>query len=204
MDSGKSGDSRLDHVAYEYVMMLSAAEQMGIEHPPPVNHLIQTAFLTHLRVLALFFERSTEKNEKEKRKDVGDDICAFQIVDKSPLSTIGWDGGPFVKGGSLRIAINKTVSHLTQKRILSEDSVDSIAPFSGPKHLHGAVSLIRKTWNTFNQCLTPQVRCELSEKVHRAATNMNLDLLTFDARFEDTTDCRRWARDCPPGQSSDS
>ena len=49
--------SALDHMAWEYVSLLAAAQQMAEDHRPPINHLVQDAYLVHLRNMAEFFDK---------------------------------------------------------------------------------------------------------------------------------------------------
>ncbi len=48
-------------VAWEYDAMLAAAVEMPHNHCSPLSHLVQEAFLAHVRNLAEFFNKGTEE-----------------------------------------------------------------------------------------------------------------------------------------------
>ena len=52
------------HIAWEYVALLTAAQQTAEGHPPPINHQVEEAFLVHLRNLAEFFHQGAAEFKK--------------------------------------------------------------------------------------------------------------------------------------------
>jgi hypothetical protein len=127
----------LDHVAYEYVMLYAAAVEMTMPHSPPVNHLVQEAFLIHTRNLLSFFLLGGSNRDDDIT------IATFcqkvQVPDKEEAK-------------QLRNAIDKTVAHLTKSRIVDREN-PKIAPFNGPQHLHGTVTFVQEHWEKFLSAL---------------------------------------------------
>jgi hypothetical protein len=128
---------------------------MAKGHKEPVNHLVQEAFLVHVRNLAEFFRsgvdefRSSPSTIVERREDniYAVDFCHSML----------WSEKPFSKNTQLMKAINKTLSHMTYSRNLTSSGVSEIVlAFDGRNHVHGTVNLIRRTWEKFMDSVKPQ------------------------------------------------
>lgn len=151
------------HIAWEYVALLAAAQQMAVSHEPPINHLVGVAFLVHLRNLAEFFYKGAadfRKNAATLPSRRQDNIYAVDLC-----SLVLWDEAPF------------------NARTLLGFSEISIA-FDGQFHLHGTVTLIRRTWDAFLQSLRPEYQKDLSDWLAKHAGGMQLSLIRFDHEFE--------------------
>jgi hypothetical protein len=170
-----------EHVAWEYVALLAAAQQMAVGHCPPVNHQVQEAFLVHLRNLAEFFHKGVAEfrtNPAVPPPRPQDNIYAVDFC-----SSVEWDEGPFDPKTRLRRAIDKTLSHMTYSRDLTSSSSEIAVAFDGRFHLHGAVVLVRRTWEAFLGSLCFQYREGLMRWLDKHAGGMGLSLNGFDTQF---------------------
>lgn len=135
--------------------MAAAALEMAKDHTPPVNHLVQEAFLVHVRSLAEFFHSKVEEFRNDPSRIVErkeDNIFAVDFC-----GSVLWSEKPFCGNTHLMKAINKTLSHMTYSRNLTSSGVSEIdLPFDGWKHVHGTVNLIRRTWDNFLQSVKPE------------------------------------------------
>jgi hypothetical protein len=129
-----------EHVAWEYDIMLAAALEMANNHGSPINHLVQEAFLVHVRSLAEFFSGPNPQKKRDKDNIYAVDLC----------HSVGWKPERLAKSTNLIKAINKTLSHMTYSR---DRASESHAHFEGHSHLHGTVKLMRQTWRDFLKCL---------------------------------------------------
>jgi hypothetical protein len=178
-----------EHVAWEYVALLAAAQQMAEGHGPPINHQVQEAFLVHLRNLAEFFHQRVGEFRKNpavlpcrKRDNIyAVDLCA----------SVSWDEILFDPKTRLRRAIDKTLSHMTYSRDLSSGVSEIDVAFDGQFHLHGTVTLIRRTWDAFLKSLRPEYQADLYRWLAKHSEGMHVSLDTFDDQFENIAS--RWS-----------
>jgi hypothetical protein len=178
-----------EHIAWEYVALLAAAQQMGEGHGPPINHQVQEAFLVHLRNLAEFFHQGVvefRKNPAVLPCRKRDNIYAVDLC-----SSVSWHETLFDPKTRLRRAIDKTLSHMTYSRDLSSGSSEIDLAFDGRFHVHGTVTLIRRTWDAFLKSLRPEYQADLSSWLAKHAEGMRVSLGTFDDQFEKMA--RRWS-----------
>lgn len=139
-------------VAWEYTCLLSAALEMtNPRHASPLNHLVQEAFLGHLRNLAEFFREGVPEFKKTRKPPgrLRDNIYAVDFC-----QSVGWQTEGFAHDRNLVKAINKTLSHMTYSR---DSASTSHACFVGPTHLHGTVKLMRQTWKSFLASMRPDL-----------------------------------------------
>ena len=172
-----------EHVAWEYVSLLAAAQQMAIGHGAPLNHQVQEAFLVHLRNLAEFFNKGVNKfkeNPVAPPERNRDDIYAVDLC-----SSVTWDESPFAHSTQLRRSIDKTLSHMTYSRDLKSGSSEITVAFDGQLHLHGTVNLVRRTWEFFLEDLHPQYRDGLLQWLDMHAAGMGVSLNGFYAEFDE-------------------
>jgi hypothetical protein len=151
-------------VAWEYDTMLAAALEMTNAHGSPMNHLVQEAFLAHVRNLAEFFRKGIEAFKKAQAppERSQDNIYAVDFC-----CSVGWKPENFGKDKELIKAINKTLSHMTYSR---DRASESHAHFEGHSHLHGTVELMRQTWGDFMKSVKPQfLHPENPEDIHLLA-----------------------------------
>ena len=148
-DDGQIKSASKD-VAWEYGTMLAAALEMANAHGSPINHLVQEAFLAHVRNLAEFFRDGIQEFEKVQAppERSRDKIWAVDFC-----LSVGWKPENFSKDRKLIKAINKTLSHMTYSR---DRASESHAHFEGYSHLHGTVKLMRQTWGDFLKSVNPQ------------------------------------------------
>jgi hypothetical protein len=137
-------------VAWEYVALLGAALEMAKGPGPPINHLVQEAFLVHVRNLAEFFREgvSAFKKTQAPPERSRDNIYAVDFC-----FLLGWQAEPFAYDRELIKAINKSLSHMTYSR---DPASTSHALFEGCLHLHGTVKLMRQTWGDFLKSVKPE------------------------------------------------
>jgi hypothetical protein len=130
------------HVAWEYVSMVAAAVEMAKGSwegfSSPMNHLVQEAFLAHVRNLAEFFQEPRKK----------DNIYAVHFC-----ASVGWQSKPFEPRTNLIQAINQTLSHMTYSR---DRASRGHVHFEGYEHVHGTVNLLRHTWADFMKSVMPE------------------------------------------------
>ena len=135
-------------VAWEYVALLGAALEMANAHGAPINHLVQEAFLAHVRNLAEFFREGIQAFQGQPPPRSRDNIFAVDFC-----SSVGWEPEPYGNDKNLIRAINKTLAHMTYSR---DRGSASHAHFEGSLHVHGTVKLLRQTWNEFLKSVKPQ------------------------------------------------
>jgi len=129
-------------VAWEYVALLGAGLTMANAPHAPVNHLVQGAFLVHVRNLAEFFREGVrEFNVSHSLPDRAGNILAVDFC-----SSVGWQPGPFASNTKLVRMINQSLSHMSYAR---ESTATGHVHFDGYEHAHGIVKLIRETWGDF-------------------------------------------------------
>jgi len=138
-------------VAWEYAAMLAAAVEMTKGSwegwCSPINHLVQEAFLVHVRNLAEFFGQP-----RNKGYIYAVDFYAVDFCD-------GWNPKKFPQGKLIR-AINTTLAHMQYSR---DRASRSHVHFEGYEHLDGTVKLMRKTWTDFMKCVEPEYRLDIEE-----------------------------------------
>ncbi|GIU79321.1 MAG: hypothetical protein KatS3mg005_2559 [Bryobacteraceae bacterium] len=175
----------LDHVAYEYVMLNAAAVEMTKPHLPPVNHLVQVAFLVHARCILDFFLLGIDGPRKD---DITiRDFCIEKV--ETP--------GVEEKAKRLRKAIDKTVAHLTKSRKVDGNNPE-IAPFRGPQHLHGTVTFVHEHWEKFLSALAPQLRECVGHRVNELAGEMNVNIRDVAAKLERAASHPDWTKNTLP------
>lgn len=137
-------------VAWEYVALLGAALEMANAHGEPINHLVQEAFLAHVRNLAEFFRGGVPAFQIDQTppERAQDNVYAVDFC-----LSVGWKPEPFSYDKTLIRAINKTLSHMTYSR---DRGSKSHAHFDGCEHVHGTVKLMRQTWKEFLKSVRPQ------------------------------------------------
>jgi hypothetical protein len=172
------------HIAWEYVALLAAAQQMAEGHGPPINHQVQEAFLVHVRNLAEFFHKGVAEfrnNPAALPRRNRDNIYAVDLC-----SSVFWDEKPFDPKTRLRRAIDKTLSHMTYSRDLNSGSSEIDVAFDGRHHAHGTVKLMRRTWDEFLRSLRPKYLPDLTfwlEKHANLRDGMQVSLTGFEERF---------------------
>ena len=133
--------------------MSAAALEMAKGPESPINHLVQEAFLVHVRSLAEFFRSGVSEFKKTPtlvpRSD--DNIYAIDFC-----HSVQWSEKPFGRNTQLIRAINKTLSHMTYSRDLTSGVSEIHLAFDGYLHVHGTVKLIRLTWEQFLQSMKPE------------------------------------------------
>ena len=67
--------------------------------------------------------------------------------------SVGWQAKPFDPSTKLIRAINKTLSHMTYSR---DRAAVGHVHFEGHEHVHGTVTLMRKTWADFMKSVKPE------------------------------------------------
>lgn len=175
----------LDHVAYEYVMLHAAAVEMTKPHPPPVNHLVQVAFLVHARCILGFFLLGIDGPRKD---DITiRDFCIEEV--EIP--------GAEERARRLRKAIDKTVAHLTKSRKVDENNPE-IAPFDGPQHLHGTVTFVQEHWEKFLSELASELRGFLGHRVDELAREMRVNIRDAEAELERAASQPGWTKKALP------
>ena len=137
-------------VAWEYVTMLGAALEMAMDPHPPINHLVQEAFLSHVRNLAEFFTKGVGEFKKTQTPPARQDDTIYAV---DFCSSIGWNRKPFGYNKELIRAINKTLSHMTYSR---DKASKTHSYFEGYLHVHGTVTLMSRTWDEFVKCIKPE------------------------------------------------
>lgn len=137
-------------VAWEYATLLGSAREMTKGHGSPLNHLVQEAFLAHVRNLAEFFREGVSEFRKAQTPPgrPRDNIYAVDFC-----LSVGWQPKAFGYDRRLIKAINKTLSHMTYSR---DRASKSHAHFEGCEHLHGTVTLMRRTWGDFLKSMNPE------------------------------------------------
>lgn len=148
-------------VAWEYATMLAAAREIAAGDEPgssmkeafltsPTNHLVQEAFLVHVRNLAEFFREGVREFKKAQGPPPRprDNIYAVDFC-----LSVGWQAKPFARDKQLIRAINKTLSHMTYSR---DRAAKGHAHFEGREHVHGTVKLMRRTWADFVNSMRPE------------------------------------------------
>jgi hypothetical protein len=136
-------------VAWEYVTLLGAALEMAKGSKAPLNHLVQEAFLVHVRNMAEFFREGVTEFEKNNAPpDRAGYIYAVDFCD-----SVGWQWKPFDGGSKLIKVINQSLSHMTYGR---DSNVAGHIHFEGREHVHGIVKLMRNTWGDFLKSVKPQ------------------------------------------------
>jgi hypothetical protein len=172
-------------------MHAAALEMVKPPYPAwPINHVLQEAFLVHVRVLAEFFRKGVaEFIPTQMPPDrAEDDILAVDFC-----SRVEWEPSPFERSTKLITAINKTLSHLTYSR-------DSIAvPFDAHLHAHGTLRLMRQTWEKFvsvirSEYLSPNCREDIHYWLRKhAEADAKLGVLgDFDNRFDRLVREAKW------------
>ena len=177
-----------EDVAWEYLCVHLAALEMTKGHPHPVNHLVEQAFLVHVRSMAEFFWsgvadfRCRPNSGPISRKK--DDIYAVDFC-----SDVRWCeerfGSPKFRDTKLIKAINKTLSHMTYSRRL--DSEIDVA-FVGYRYLDGTVKLMRRTWEKFIESISPNyLRPQCSQDIQywidRHTKDWTLKLPEIESEF---------------------
>src|SRR2546425_209688 len=180
--TNKQIENAPEHIAWEYVALLAAAQQVAEGHGPPINHQVQEAFLVHLRNLGEFFHQGVAEFRKNPavlpcRKR--DNIYAVDLC-----SSVSWHEKRFDPKTRLRRAIDKTLSHMTYSRDLSSGSSEISVAFDGRFHVHGTVTLIRRTWDAFLKSLRPEYQANLSHWLAKHAEGMRVSLDNFDDQYE--------------------
>ncbi|MGA2328993.1 MAG: hypothetical protein ABSH05_22220 [Bryobacteraceae bacterium] len=177
-----------EHVAWEYVALLAAAQQVAAGYGPPLNHQVQEAFLVHLRNLAEFFHKGVaqfRRNPEVPPQRNRDNIYAVDLC-----SSVTWDESPFDPSTRLRRAIDKTLSHMTYSRDLKSGSSEITVAFDSQLHLHGTLVQVRRTWEAFVRALHPQYRNGLMQWLDKFAGDMGVSLNGFYADFDERA--KRW------------
>jgi hypothetical protein len=178
----------LKHVAWEYAALLAEALP-PVAYGTPLNHQMQESFLLHLRNLAEFFHEGTAEFRSNAAGALGplprgnDNVHAVDFCCK-----ILWDEKPFDPNTKLRRALNKTLSHLTYSRDVGSGFSEIDIAYDGPSHTHGAVILVRRTWDAFVDSLRDEYRTELDDWLEKQAAGLKLSISSFDGQFD------KWAR----------
>jgi hypothetical protein len=130
-------------VAWEYVALHAAALEMVKPPYPawPVNHVLQEAFLVHVRSLAEFFHTGVHNFTGTQPARDKDNVYAVDFC-----FAVTWGPDPFASSSRLITAINKTLSHLTYSRYSASSTH---VAFDACLHAHGTLRLIRETWADF-------------------------------------------------------
>jgi hypothetical protein len=147
-------EKALKDIAWEYAAMVAAALEIAKGPEAPTNHLVQEAFLVHVRNLAEFFRLGVKEFKKTPavlvpRSD--DNVYAVDLC-----HSVLWSEAPFDGSTRLIKAINKTLSHITYSRDLTSGVSEIDSVFDGYLHVHGTVNLIRRTWEKFLQSVRPE------------------------------------------------
>lgn len=186
-------------VAWEYAALLAAALEMAKGPTGPINHLVQEAFLVHVRNLAEFFRSGVQRFKQDPsrlppRFEERDNIFAVDFC-----SSVLWDVKPFGPEKKLIKAINKTLSHMTYSRDLASQ-IDGA--FDGYLHAHGTVRLMRRTWERFLASLRPEyLRPQCPEDIeywlgeHTKAEDeygLRVQFSDFENQFETEVKKRQW------------
>lgn len=183
------------HIAWEYVAFLAAAQPPPKPHESPVNHQVQESFLLHARNLAEFFCAETKNFTGTPPERGKDNIYAVNLC-----SRVGWDAALFAPTTKLVRALNKTLSHLTYSRNLGSPESEIDVAFDGPTHTHGTVRLVRRTWDKFMESLQPKHEAALKSWIQEQANGLRVSLRDFDQEFE--AGAGRWGwhlRETPDG-----
>jgi hypothetical protein len=158
------------------------------------GHLVEQAFLVHVRSLAEFFREGVDKfgQGPSPAQRNNDNIRAVDFCDE-----VRWCKKPFGKDTKLIRAINKTLSHMTYSRRL-ETEIDVV--FDGHFHVHGTVKLISRTWRAFLDSVSPKFLNPLcQEDIHFWLDKHTLEwpirFSELENEFEQWN--QRWARECP-------
>ena len=171
-----------DHVTWEYVSLLAAAQQMAEDHRPPINHLVQEAYLVHLRNLAEFFDKGVTAFKENQGVPPARDRDNIYAVDL--CRSVKWDAKPFSPKTRLRRAIDKTLSHMTYSRDLSSGFSEIGVAFHGPSHVHGTLMLVRRAWEKFLDSLDPQYTESVAQWLDTHAEHMGVSLGSFYTQFD--------------------
>jgi hypothetical protein len=178
-----------EDVAWEYLCVHLAALEMTKGHPHPVNHLVEQAFLVHVRSMAEFFwngvaafRLSPNSAPISRTKD---DVYAVDFC-----SDVRWCERHFGrhKFGDTELikVINKTLSHMTYSRRLDREIGDA---FVGYLHVDGTVKLMRRTWEKFLESISPRFRrpeCtqDIEYWIHWHSKEWPLKLPQIESEFE--------------------
>jgi hypothetical protein len=139
-------------VAWEYAAMTAAALEITKSPKPPVNHLVQEAFLVHVRNLVEFFRSGVDDFRKDPSAVVRRSLDLDNIFAVDFCHSAGWNTEAFGRDWKLDRAINKTLSHMTYSR---DRASETHAHFEAHEHLHGTVGLMRRTWGDFLKSVKP-------------------------------------------------
>jgi hypothetical protein len=154
-------------IAWEFAAMLAAALEIAKGSFGPINHQAQEVFLLHVRNLAEFFRGMVGEFEAELKNAhappfprLARELPRDNIYAVDFCSAVLWSPGDFSPHKKLMVAINKTLSHMSYSR------TSGIDPFDGKFHVHGTVTLMRRTWDGFLKALRPEFQVALLNGLH--------------------------------------
>jgi hypothetical protein len=175
----------LEHVAWEYYMLIASA--FAVASGPsetirePTNHMVQEVFLVHFRNLAEFFCMGVDEfratGTAPRRAKAHDNIYAVDFC-----TEVGWQEDGFRRDTQLRVAINKTLSHMTYSRDLKGKQISKA--FDGRYHVHGTMKLFLRTWQKFVTCLKPGYEVELDRWIKHHSRNLDISVEEMISAFE--------------------